>query len=130
MYCKASATLAITSASRIRLMAYLEVKTNWAANLPIRGQTLLANPLQSEEIGDWHAACVESSCAERLGEHLVRLYGRVLFVAAAGARRPGNSGDAGDAIRGPTPIARVPSRAPAAAGVDCGALRRAQGPRG
>src|ERR1700734_2801948 len=118
MYCKASATLAITSASRIRLMVNPAVKTNWAANLPSRGQALVANPLQSKEIGDLHAACVESSRAERLGEHLVRLHGHELSVAAAGGRRYGKRGHCGNAIRIPraaTALARVPSRAPAAA---------------
>src|ERR1700722_18395728 len=100
MYCKASATLAITSASRIKLMANLRVKTNWTANLPIRGQALVANPLQLPEIGDWHAACVESSRADPPGEHL--------------GRRPvrGIRGIRG--IPRPTPVARMPPRAPAA----------------
>src|ERR1700679_4291798 len=73
MYCRASATPPITSASRITLTASPSIKTNWAANLPTRGLSRVANPLQSAEIGDLHAACEEIPGIERLEECLAQL---------------------------------------------------------
>ena len=44
MYCRASATLAMRSSSRIRDMAAFRIpKTNWAANLPSRGRPWIAS---------------------------------------------------------------------------------------
>src|SRR5271163_3631230 len=98
MYCKASATLAITSAWRITVMANLRVKTNWAANLPSRGQRRVANPLQSKEIGDWHAACVESTCGGHARDSLVRLVDvRCPLAVPASLHGRGGGGETGPA---------------------------------
>jgi hypothetical protein len=43
MYCSAAATLAMTSSSRITLMAFPAAVKNWAANLPIPVPTRVAN---------------------------------------------------------------------------------------
>ncbi len=53
------------------------LKTNWAANLASHGRPWVANPLQSQEIGEMHAACVAGSRDLRLGERLVWPLGRV-----------------------------------------------------
>src|SRR5258708_13320129 len=70
MYCKASATLAITSASRITLMGSLYVKTNWAANLPTCERGGVTNPLQSGEIGDSNAEWGRTLVLRGLGSTL------------------------------------------------------------
>src|SRR3981081_1294914 len=52
MYCRASATLAITSASRITVIAQIHLKTNQAANLTTRGRVAIAYPLQSSKVSE------------------------------------------------------------------------------
>src|SRR5580693_7799775 len=87
--------------------------TNWAANLSTHGRVWLANPLQSEQIGESNA-CVESVAVERAGLRLVEFSRHRRAVACTWLR--GRRRAAG--------LARVPHRTSAAPGVDSGALRR------
>src|SRR5450432_2496367 len=107
MYCRAAATLAITSASRITVMAYLQLKTNWAANLPSRGLDQVANPLQSREIGESHAAWVESSSI-RHGDRPVASAGCCSHGCLCVARAPTHS--AGARLEHPLRLSSMPAR--------------------